>query len=359
MMIRSRRLRLRHARRKAISRRRRRGGRFGGVYKPLRLDIDAIGFNRWKASAMHRRMFLLTSVVIGVLPLAACAGLSTAELDVLGSKITPVTLKFDEIYSYADRSGAAYASEAVIRAKYPQIVRINAPGQSQVRYFLERDEKTRTQIITVRGTNNQANLDEDMEIRVRDDRQIALPVHSGFDQAARLIYQDVLPLLKPGYKTYVTGHSLGGAVAAILAIYLIEDGVKVERVVTFGQPRFTTAAGVERLSFLPLTRIVDADDIVPLVPPSFLLSDPRFGPFTHVGPEVILLEGPDFVYLPSHDATRIAIGEFWRSITFADLKDHDIAKYLRRIESKIREANEVPYTNRQKYVVANAKQVVR
>jgi hypothetical protein len=45
-------------------------------------------------------------------------------------------------------------------------------------------------------------------------------------------------------------------VAAILTIYMIEDGVEVVRVVTFGQPRFTTADGVKRLSFLSLARVV-------------------------------------------------------------------------------------------------------
>ena len=156
--------------------------------------------------------------------------------------------------------------------------------------------------------------------------------------------------MKPGYKTYVTGHSLGGAVAALLAIYLIEDGVPVERVVTFGQPRFTTADGVKRLNFLPLMRVVDENDIVPLIAPSTVL-DPRFGPYEQVGPEVILLEGPDYVYLPFHDASRISLGEFWRSFTFADLQDHHIEKYLRRIADKTQAANQVPYTERERFVV--------
>jgi thioesterase domain-containing protein len=109
------------------------------------------------------------------------------------------------------------------------------------------------------------------------------------------VFNDLKSHLKPGYKTYVTGHSLGGAVAAILTIYLIEDGVQVERVVTFGQPRFTTTDG---------------------------------------------------------------IGEFWRSLSFADLKDHEMQKYLRRIASKATGARQVPYNQREKYVVSSAEQVV-
>jgi hypothetical protein len=164
----------------------------------------------------------------------------------------------------------------------------------------------------------------------------------------------VKPYLKPGYRTYVTGHSLGGAIAAIITIYLIEDGVKVERVFTFGQPRFTTADGVKRLSFLPLSRVVDELDIIPLVPPA-TATDPKYGPYEHVGPEVILLEGPDFVYLDAHDANRISIGEFWRSLGYADLKDHAMKKYLARIKAKIPGATEVPYNDRLKYVAMQPK----
>ena len=246
-------------------------------------------------------------------------------------------------------SYAAYAAKSVIRSKYPSTVRINSPAQTDVRYFLERNDKTHTQFISVRGTANNENFSEDLEIAVREDRKANIPVHSGFDLAARAIYQDVRPFLKPGYQTYVTGHSLGGAVAAILTIYLIEDGVPVVRVVTFGQPRFTTAEGVKRLSFLPLARVVDENDIVPMVPPA-TATDPRFGPYEHAGPEVILLEGRDIVYLPTHDASRISLGEFWRSLSFADLEDHKMKKYLKRIADKTKGVIEVPYNKREEFV---------
>ena len=163
-------------------------------------------------------------------------------------------------------SECGVCSKNAIQSKYPQTVRINAPSQTDVRYFLERDDKAHTQFITVRGTVNGINFSEDFDVTVRDDRKIKIPVHAGFDLAARAVYQDVRPYLKTGYKTYLSGHSLGGAVAAVLAIYLIEDGVDVVRAVTFGQPRFTTADGVKQLGFLPLARVVDENDIVPMVP---------------------------------------------------------------------------------------------
>jgi len=295
----------------------------------------------------------LANLVALLLLLTAWAGISVTELDSIGSKVTPVKLDFGEFYAYALRSNTAYDSDAAIKAKYPLTIRINSPQQAHVKYFLERDNKAHRQFITVRGTDNNKNLGEDLTVAVREDRKVDIPVHQGFDSAARAIDNDVKPYLKPGYETYVTGHSLGGAVAALVAIYLIEDGVPVKQVVTFGQPRFTTADGVKRLHFLPLTRIVDENDIIPLVPPSGQL-DPRFGPYEQVGPEVILLEGPDYVYLPFHDASRISLGEFWRSLTFADLQDHHMAKYLKRIADKTRAANQVPYTERERFVLGDA-----
>jgi triacylglycerol lipase len=311
----------------------------------------------WSDTRRQRRLFLLAILAACVATLTACAGISTAELDKLGSTVVHANIDFVDIYAYAERSNTAYEDKKAIKSKYPLTIRINSPDATEVRYFLERDDKTHTQFVTVRGTHTNKNLAEDLDITVREDRKFDIPVHAGFDAAARAVYNDLKSHLKPGYKTYVTGHSLGGAVAAILAIYLIEDGVQVERVVTFGQPRFTTIDGVKRLGFLPLTRIVDENDIVPMVAPS-AYTDPKFGPYDQVGPEVILLEGPDFVYLPSHDAARIDLGEFWRSLSFADLKDHEMQKYLRRIASKATRATQVPYNQREKYVVSSAEQVV-
>lgn len=308
-------------------------------------------------ASLHRRHFLLAISASCLALLTACAGISTIELDKLGSVVVPHNINFKEVYAYAERSNTAYDDKRAIKSKYPLTIRINSPDSTEVRYFLERDDKTYTQFITVRGTHNNKNLAEDLDIAVREDRKVDIPVDAGFDSDARAIYDDVKPYLKPGYTTYVTGHSLGGAVAALLAIYLIEEGVQVERVITFGQPRFTTTDGAKRLGFLPLTRIVDENDIVPMVAPS-TYTDPRYGSYDQVGPEVILLEGPDFVYLPAHDAARIDLGEFWRSLSFANLKDHEMQKYLRRIASKTIEANEVPYNQRERYVVSSAEQVL-
>jgi hypothetical protein len=311
--------------------------------------IDAtFGRTCRKPLSAYRRLQSLALVVACLSLLAACVGISSTELNSLGSTLTRADINFAELETYAERSRAAYGAKSVIKAKYPKTIRMSSPGDTGVLYFLEQDNKAKTQIITVRGTADPKNFLQDLNITVRTDRQADIPVEAGFDRAARAIYSDAKPYLKRSYKTYVTGHSLGGAVAALVTIYAIEDGFMVERVITFGQPRFTTAAGVQRLR-LPLIRVVDENDIVPMLPPA-AATDPEFGPYEHLGPEVILLQGPRYVYLPAHDATRIDVGEFWRSIGIADLPDHKIDYYVNKIADKINGAVEVTYNQREKYV---------
>lgn len=280
--------------------------------------------------------------------LAGCASLPARELQTLGSEVSTAKVDFAPLADNVHRAKAAYASPAKIRAAYPRTIRVATPGKSDVQYFIEQDDKARVQYLSVRGTMDDTTLAEDFDAKVRDDRATKIPVHTGFDRDARALWKDAQPYLKKDYRTILVGHSLGGAVAAILGIYMIEDGYKVEKIYTYGQPRFTTAAGVGQLGFLPLMRVVDENDIVPLLPPG-LTTNKKFGPYEQVGPEVILLEGPNYVYLPRQDATELSIGEFWRDLGVVNIQDHKLDRYIARIAAKQKGAREVPYNQRENY----------
>ena len=294
-----------------------------------------------------RRPWLLTAAILALSLLTACAGISRPELEKLGSEITPASVDFVEVTDYAYRARAAYRSEAEIRKAYPKTIRVAQPGSTGVQYFLEQDDAKKLQTLSVRGTASKTNLHEDMKTRLRADKKIEIPVHTGFDQDAQAIYADVKPYLKKDYVTRVTGHSLGGAVGSLVAIYAIEDGQDVQKVVTFGQPRFTTSKGVPKIGFLPLLRVVDENDVIPMIPVG--MPNKVHGPYEQIGPEVILLEGPNYVYLPAHDAARLSVGEFWREMGVADLPDHKMDNYLRRLSSKTNSAVQVSYNQREKY----------
>lgn len=129
-------------------------------------------------------------------PVTACAWLPQTGLTAIGSKITPTSANFGDLYAYAERSKAAYGTESDIRSKYPVTVRVASPDNSDVQYFLGQDDANRMQRISVRGTVDNKNWSEDLDITARDDHKIDVPVHAGFDLDANAIYTDVKPFLK-------------------------------------------------------------------------------------------------------------------------------------------------------------------
>jgi hypothetical protein len=104
----------------------------------------------------------------------------------------------------------------------------------------------------------------------------------GFHEAAAIALDDVIARLgtaPPGNRLFLTGHSLGGALAVITALALVRLGHAVDGVYTFGMPRpgNATFAAASNASLGAHTwRLVYGDDLVPTVAPSAL-------GFRHVG----------------------------------------------------------------------------
>lgn len=94
-------------------------------------------------------------------------------------------------------------------------------------------------------------------------------IHEGFLKEFEAIQADVFDfvLSHPKKPVRISGHSLGGAIATLLAVELARDGYKVE-LVTLGSPRVGDAEFVETYNRCNIdhVRIVHADDIVPRLP---------------------------------------------------------------------------------------------
>jgi triacylglycerol lipase len=107
----------------------------------------------------------------------------------------------------------------------------------------------------------------------------------GYDVAAAAVWPDVKALVEkaagPGGKVFLAGHSLGAALAALIAHRISTDSVAdVEAVYTIGMPRpgrhaFAAAYDAQRLG-MRTYRLVHGQDLVPTVAPAFL-------DFRHVG----------------------------------------------------------------------------
>ncbi len=279
------------------------------------------------------------SVLLGLAaaPLGACASISPMELGAIGNRIDEGKVDFRALQQAAARADDARLGDADIRAKWPQTVRIASIDRVGVRYFVERDDRSRIQRVAFPGSENVRDWVEDFDIFLRPDARTGIPLHRGFEEATTAAYADMRPHLRQAYAVEVAGYSMGAGLAAILTAYLTADGFRVQRTTTFGQPRVTNAAGVQRLASLPITRVVNSDDFVSMVP-TF--------PFEHFGEEVILHPGPDYVYLTHADANRISIGELWRDVHRLVVENHLMTTYRRRLDEKLQGARSVPYLTR-------------
>lgn len=282
------------------------------------------------------------AALILILLINGCAGSVPRTLRQSLTVFNPHKVDFSELEYYAQRSQAAYSSENEIRKTFPSVMRVTTVKSIDTLYFLETDPKRKTQTITVRGTNDKANTWQDIEIALVKNSYLGINLHRGFQDDTNVIHADIKPYLKRDYSLRLTGHSLGGAVAIILADYLAKDGYKVERVVTFGQPKVTDLEGIG-ISRSGITRVVHDQDVVPMLPPGGILFAHK-GSYQHFGPEIVLRDGRKYVYLQSHEANRLSIGEFQRDIFHFSTKEHHMSTYLSNIQEKVQKGeSQIPY----------------
>ncbi len=248
----------------------------------------------------------------------------------------PAPIDFIQALAYAQRAALVYESDATIRQKAPAgtTVSILPETATGVKAYVETDDAKKLQWIVVRGTSNLANVKLDVDYNKVVDSRLQVPLHKGFADTALQVYRFAKPLLKPGYDTRVTGHSLGGAAAVIVLMLLKEDGVTLGQAMTFGQPKVTNRQGAAKYRGLPLLRFVNDRDPVPLLPPLDIFSLLDEGPFQHFGPEVVLKDGTTYAYFPEHQASRFSVTSFWSTLGNQQPPDHPIAAYMQSLQAK-------------------------
>ena len=295
-------------------------------------------------SSRFGKIFGYFVIVCAVALVTSCAGTLPKELQQSLAQITPQEIDFRELEYYALRSKASYSPEDEIKRQFPNTTVVKTIEKIDVLYFLETDLARKTQTITIRGTANKPNIWQDVEVLLVKDSLLGFWLHRGFRHDALMVYEDIKGNLRKDYEIRVTGHSLGGAIALILTNYLYREGYKVERLVTFGQPKVTDDKSGHQYrqansDYKKITRVVREKDPIPMVPPAGVAV--RYG---HVGPELILKEGQEYVFLDAHDADRLSVGEFWRNVGRVHVKDHSMSLYLKNIQGKIQNgARQVPY----------------
>jgi len=256
---------------------------------------------------------------------------------------------FAEIVEYARLANAAYDNRATIDksiSKYGYTLNHYASLPTlAVSYYLATHDDSQTQVIAVRGTSNVENALVDIAIQLVSGNDFGIALHNGFVVSAKGIYEDIKPKLNQHYKIKTTGHSLGGAVAVVLAMYLKNDGYAMERVITFGQPKVTNLTGSSKVNELDIWRVVTARDLVPLVPPLHMADLNNVNIYWHAGREIILLDGKQYSVTSGLESMLRATKFLTQTLSEKNLQHHKMAHYLALIEAKTSGAQYVPYKN--------------
>ena len=290
---------------------------------------------------MRRHEFLQIPATLALLALSLCCLAATAATSETGG------IDFAELYRQAEFAEAAYRPEAEIRALAEAggyaLTQHHTLDASQIAFFLATSEATKTQSISIRGTSNVVNAMVDISLKLKPDPFSGLRLHEGFSAAAKQVFAELKPKLVDGYRIRLTGHSLGGAVASILAFYLDKAGFDIERVVTFGQPKFTNIAGAAEFRRIKLIRVVTPLDLVPLMPLFDPLDINDLDVYWHAGTEVVLLTGTEYAVLDGIDSMLRATRFTRQTLSEENLVYHRMALYRQMIAARTTESQRIPY----------------
>ncbi|MNF62192.1 Lipase (class 3) [compost metagenome] len=164
---------------------------------------------------------------------------------------------------------ARYAAEATEGWKNPEDVHFLYHKDSETQAFITHSDKVA--LITLRGTQERADILRDLDARQVPYAAGNGQAHRGFHDAflaAKTFAQRYLEAFYTGEQTLIVcGHSLGGAIALLLAEWLRRLPSAPNVILyTFGSPRAGDRAFVQSASALTHHRLVNHNDPVPGVP---------------------------------------------------------------------------------------------
>lgn len=226
-----------------------------------------------------------------------------------------------------------------------------------------------TSVIMFRGTNPSEIQDWFINLSNRSRKVDHGNVHAGFWTGYDSLHGQLAKVLEASKpkKVWITGHSLGGALAVVCAYRLSSmENLEIAGVMTFGQPKVGNPAFCKHMDVTlrgRMVHFVNESDLVPRVPPSFdhfgsLVWYKGGGIRRSQPPMLAMRSGPDgggealsedeFVEIPEMteeefeqskldmqlpgNAQFTPDGEPLMQRRFSMIDDHDIAFYIDRLK---------------------------
>lgn len=254
---------------------------------------------------------------------------------------------FPDLYPYAVLADVVYQNEVLIEEACAdlgyKLKAFDFVPEVELTFLVAINERTKAQIVAIRGTANVTNAMIDANFPLVNDAVTGVRIHEGFSKSAQALYKKLKPWLDLDTPVHTTGHSLGGAMALIAAMYLRNDHFNAQRVVTFGQPKVTNAPGADSYRDLDITRVVMSGDLVPILPPIDPMDFNNMDVFWHVGQEVILLNKDDYAVSEASDSMMRAAKFVTQELTKQALDQHKMFAYRQQVERRRVGAKLVPY----------------
>jgi len=196
-------------------------------------------------------------------------------------------------------------------------------------------------IICFRGTEpkEMSDVKADLNAIQRKGLHDSGDVHAGFQSEINKVWDDLNFTIADiqDRNIYITGHSLGGAMATICAKRLQEEGLNPHSLYTYGSPRVGDKKLIDNMNFT-CYRIRNNNDIVTRVPPEWI-------GYTHKSDELFYF---DVDGIPRYGFSRGFMFMQWlkgtyrglfRNRTWDAFADHSMGDYYNLCKQQLAEEN--------------------
>ncbi|MCO6415697.1 lipase family protein [Siccirubricoccus sp. KC 17139] len=307
---------------------------------------------------MRRRVRTLGAAMLAAAMAGCAAFVPPVDKEAMQRRLRS---QLPQIVRYADLSLAAYVPRnaepschdtAVVTLDIPCFgVKVEGARREHRAIYLV-DTSGDVQVVAVRGTANLEDALIDLDTRRASDDPLGTALHTGFRRVAEAIYRDIRDKgrLDPSKPVVLTGHSLGGAAALVLGLYMRAEQrtppYQVQGIFTYGQPKVFSNDGAAGLFWIneSFIRVVNCGDPVTIVPVSeskgshFFrldwLTGNRLTDYQHLGQLLLLMPGGRFWMPGTVDVERELPGAAARTLIGAlrsQTNEHSMELYVDRL----------------------------